>query len=166
MIAHSYIRDNLHHLDKRYRGASSIKEANYCSKLAVLELCGWIELSMDDIVLRGCVRGIKSNNYRTLLREKVYKNYGFEYKRHFVNLITSLVGLKGLEKIENKIPLPIKTSFKSELGNLKVLRNSFAHTYFYKGVTVTYDAPSITIARYQLVADGLNAYDRSLRAIC
>jgi hypothetical protein len=166
MIAHSYIKENLNHLDRRYNNASSIKEANYCSKLAVLELCGWIELSMDDIVLRGCIRGIKSSAYRSQLEQKVKRNYGFEYQRHFVSILTALIGFRGLEKVEKGIPINTIAQFKSELGNLKTLRDSLAHTYFQRGVTVSYDAPSITISRHQNIAAGLVAYDQALRAYC
>ena len=165
MISHSYIKSNLEYLDRVYQRANSNKEASYCSKLAILELCGWIELSMDDIVLRGCVRGLKQEKNRKAVREKVKRNYGFEYKRHFVSLITSLVGFHGYETLEKSIPTTVSAKFKSELGNLKVLRNSLAHTY-YKGGTHHYDAPSATFSRYESVAAGLDAYDKALRAYC
>jgi hypothetical protein len=165
MIARSYIDRNLIYLDRVYRNATSTTEKNYCSKIAILELCGWIELSMDDIVLRGCVRALKQEKNRKAVREKVKHNYGFEYQKHFVSLITSLVGFHGYETLEKKIPTMISVSFKSELGNLKVRRNSLAHTY-YRGVTPYYDAPSITMSRYLSVANGLDAYDQALRSYC
>lgn len=165
MISHSYIKNNLAYLDRVYRNTHSTTEASYCSKLAILELCGWIELSMDDIVLRGCVRALKHEKHRKSMREKVQRNYGFEYQKHFVSLITSLVGFHGYETLEKSIPATVSVSFKSELGNLKDRRNSLAHTYF-RGVTPHYDAPSITISRYNNVAKGLNAYDKALRLYC
>lgn len=165
MISHSYIKKNLAYLDRVYRNTTSTTEASYCSKLAILELCGWIEISMDDIVLRGCVRALKQEKNRKAVREKVKYNYGFEYQKHFVSLITSLVGFHGFEALEKTIPVSVSISFKSELGNLKERRNSLAHTY-YKGVTPSYDAPSITMSRYQIVTAGLEAYDRALRTYC
>ena len=51
MIAKSYILANLNALDARYKRASRAKDALFASKLALLELCGWIEESMDDIVV-------------------------------------------------------------------------------------------------------------------
>lgn len=165
MISHSYIKRNLAYLDRVYRRTNSTTEASYCSKLAILELCGWIELSMDDIVLRGCVRALKQNSNRNAIREKVKYNYGFEYQKHFVSLIISLIGFHGYETIEKSVPDSVSVSFKSELGNLKVRRNSLAHSY-YRGTTNHYDAPSITIARYHTVAAGLIAYDNALRAYC
>ena len=55
MIARTYILDNLNKLDVRYRKAATLKDSLFYSKLAVLELCGWIEESMDDVILR-CAR--------------------------------------------------------------------------------------------------------------
>ena len=54
MVAkNSILPGNLRSLDYRYRRAhSALKEALFCSKLAILELCGWIEESMDDMVRR------------------------------------------------------------------------------------------------------------------
>lgn len=165
MIAHSYIKKNLLYLDRKYRTASSLTEASYCSKLAILELCGWIELSMDDIVERGCMRSLKEGSNRKAVKDKIKRNYGFEYERHFQSLITALIGFYGYEKIEKSVPVAVSTPFKSELSNLKARRNSLAHTYF-KGVTQNYDAPSITISRYHSVASGLDAYDKALRHYC
>ena len=56
MIARSYILTNLKTLDRKYNRATSTRDSLFYSKLAILELCGWIEESMDDIVLRCACR--------------------------------------------------------------------------------------------------------------
>lgn len=165
MISHSYIAKNLRYLDKKYQSSNSVTEASYCSKLAILELCGWIELSMDDMILKACVRGVKNSGFRKAIKDKVKRNYGFEYERHFQSMVTALIGYRGYEKIEKTIPTSVKVSFKAELSILKDRRNSLAHTYF-KGVTHHYDAPSLTVQRYNAVSSGLTAYDRALREYC
>jgi len=165
MISHSYISKNLHYLDKKYQNSGSPTEAGYCSKLAILELCGWIELSMDDIILRACIRGVKNPGFRKAIKDKVKRNYGFEYERHFQSMVTTLIGYRGYEKIEKNVPTAVTVNFKAELSILKDRRNSLAHTYF-KGVTQHYDAPSLTLQRYNTVSNGLTAYDRALREYC
>lgn len=164
MIAYSYIEKNIRGLNARYLKAKSISDANYFSKLAVLELCGWIEESLDEMILLAsskCVKDAKNSKY---VLDKVNKIYGFEYDNHFKSLVTLLVGVVGLEKIESIIPPPIIISFKSELSALKVRRNSLAHTYT-RGATVHYDAPSITLARLATLCVGIRAYDASLRTM-
>lgn len=165
MISHSYIFKNLKYLDRKYQKSSSLTEASYCSKLAILELCGWIELSMDDIILRACIRGVRDPGFRKAINDKVKRNYGFEYERHFQSMVTALIGYRGYEKIEKKVPTSVSVNLKSELSILKERRNSLAHTYF-KGVTPHYDAPSLTVQRYNTVSNGLSAYDQALREYC
>jgi hypothetical protein len=55
MITRSYITSSFKFLDRKYRKATTSKELFFYSKLAIFELCGWIEESMDDIILR-CAR--------------------------------------------------------------------------------------------------------------
>ncbi|MFT7553533.1 MAG: hypothetical protein ACI9BV_003869, partial [Rhodothermales bacterium] len=52
MVAKTYINANLRRIDGLFRGATSARQAELLAKLATLELCGWLEVSMDDIVLR------------------------------------------------------------------------------------------------------------------
>ena len=59
MIARSYIKSTLEELDKLYNQASSQKKAIYFSKLALMELCGWIEESLDNIVIMHANRNLK-----------------------------------------------------------------------------------------------------------
>jgi len=162
MIVYSYIENNLQFLDRNYKSAPTARDASYCSKMAILELCGWMETSMDDTILRASVRLLRNSQNRKFIEDKVKYNYGFEYKRHYKAMIVSLIGISGYEKIENRLNAAIVLNFKSELAVLKKRRNSLAHTYT-RGVTIHYDAPSVTIARFQHVASGLKAFDAELR---
>ena len=60
MIAISYIDKTLKELDKLYNQSTSQKKAIYFSKLALIELCGWIEETLDDIILRHSYRHLKN----------------------------------------------------------------------------------------------------------
>ena len=162
MIAYSYIEKNLDALDKSNLSSKSNKSKMYLSKVATLELCGWIEVSIDDIILRCNNRILKVKKSKDSVENQVKITYGFEYEKRFRSLIVILIGHFGFEKIEKGIDPQIVANFKSELGNLKVARNSLAHTYT-RGVTPHYDAPSVTKNRYQKVRAGLSEYDRMIR---
>lgn len=164
MIAYSYIRRNLRSLDYRYQHAKTTRDANYHSKLAILELCGWLETAIDEAVLRTGSRILRSSAAQDFLAEKVKRTYGFEYERHLKSLIVALVGISGFERIEKSMDIGVLLNFKSELEALKIRRNSLAHTYT-KGATVFYDAPSITLARLSNCEAGIREYDTRLRAI-
>ncbi len=164
MIAYSYIERNIQLLWKNYLQSKSIADKNFNSKMAILELCGWIEVSMDDAIIRTGTRVLKSPDSLKFIREKVKRNYGFEYDKHFKSMIVYLVGISGFETIDISIDLAIKIKFQSELIALKERRNSLAHTYT-KGTTQHYDTPSITLERLANVSAGLKAYDAALREI-
>ena len=61
MIAKSYITNSLNELDKLYNKAASQKKAIYFSKLALIELCGWIEETLDDIIQKHANRKLRNN---------------------------------------------------------------------------------------------------------
>ena len=164
MIAKSYIESTLKELDKLYNQASSQKKAIYFSKLAVIELCGWIEETVDEIVLRHANRKLKNNDNKTYCKEKIIKsNYGFQYLQNVRPMLISLVGLIGVEKIENELEKTAQiTLLKSNLGNLKLSRNEAAHTHL-KGITRTYNAPSRTIGDFNRICTVLEKLDCELR---
>lgn len=165
MIAYSYIEKNLKVLDTRYMRSGSIMDKNFASKLAILELCGWIEQSMDDCILSASFRVLKQTNNRQLIENGVSRHHGFEFERNFKPMIINLIGVWGFEKISRSIDSAVELKFINELNVLKSKRNSLAHTYT-KGVTQHYDAPSVTIERLVNVKAGLKAYDAALRGYC
>ena len=165
MIAKSYILANLRWLEKKYDKASSQREALMYSKLAILELCGWLEESMDDVIKRAVNKHIKISSYRNhLLKDVIDKNYGFEYKKHFRNMIVQIIGFKNFEKLERKIDPRTLANFQSTIGNLKTVRNSEAHTHI-KGLMKQIDAPSITIRNFNNLYEGLIQFDKNLKLV-
>lgn len=163
MIARSYILSNLKALDCKYRKTTSPKELLFYSKLAILELCGWIEESMDDIVLRCAMRHLKINSNKEFVRKKIVKrNYGFDYDDHFRRMLCQLIGIINVERLEKNVDQAKKARLKAVLSTLKIARNAEAHTHI-KGVTRHINAPSVTLSQFPAVSDGLLEYDRVIR---
>ena len=151
-------------LDRKFRVAQSTKESLFYSKLAILELCGWIEESMDDIVLRCSNRHLRERSNKNYIEKYVVqRTYGFDYEKHFRKMMIHLVGVINVERIEKKVD-PIKRDlFKSTLSSLKTMRNAEAHTHL-KATTRQINAPSVTLSQLPAVLDGLMEYDRVIRA--
>lgn len=164
MISKSYIESTLKELDKLYNQASSQKKAIYFSKLAVIELCGWIEETVDEIILKHANRKLKNNDNKTYCKEKIIKtNYGFQYLQNIRPMLINLIGLIGVEKLENELEKTAQiTILKNNLGNLKVSRNEAAHTHL-KGITRNYNAPSRTIGDFNRIRVVLEKLDTELR---
>ncbi|MCB2262274.1 MAG: hypothetical protein LGR52_04945 [Candidatus Thiosymbion ectosymbiont of Robbea hypermnestra] len=161
MITKDNIGQNVRQLARLYDEArKGSKEELYYSKLAVLELCGWIEESMDDIILKCCNRTIKRPENRNYIRGIVKRNYAFEYPR-FREMLISVIGLSNVEKVEKRLD-PIKQSqLEDILKNLKGPRNNAAHTHI-KGTAMSIDAPSVTIRNFTIVYDGLKNIETTL----
>lgn len=164
MVSKTSIVRNLKMLDVRYRQATSQKDALFFSKLALLELCGWIEESMDDIVLRCSRRHLHEQENRTYCSKRVVKpTYGFDYREHFRQMLMRTIGLIGVEKLERRLGPQTVDQFAATLASLKMQRNAEAHTHL-KGVTRTIAAPSVTLNMFSQVHAGLVAVDEAIRA--
>lgn len=167
MIAKTYILENLRQLESAYRKARTQKHGVFFAKLAILELCGWIEISMDAIIIEHCNRHVTSTaNANFIERDIVKRTYGFDYNNHFRKMLISLVGIISCEKVEARIPQAVHVRLVAQLRSLKAVRDSLAHTYL-KGsvVTMNIDAPSVTMARFNEIYLGLQAFEQALRSM-
>lgn len=163
MISKSTIAKNLKSLDAKYRKTGSNMESLFFSKLAILELCGWIEESMDDVILRCARRTLRSTSNKEFAEKNIVKpTYGFEYQKHFRKMLIQLIGLISTERIEKQIDVTKKNRLQSELGNLKVIRNRVAHTHI-RGITLSIDSPSVTLSRFNSIYDGLKEFESVIR---
>ena len=136
------ISTTINELDTLYN--SNPTQALYYSKLALLELCGWIEQTMDSII-KDCTNSKLTDSANITFVEKqiIDRTNGFHYGNHFRPMLMKLIGLIKLEQIENTLKasgdLVVLTS---QLGTLKTKRDQAAHTTI-TGVTHVYDSPSI-----------------------
>lgn len=165
MIAKSYIETTLRELNYLFNNSTSQKKNIYFAKLAIIELCGWIEETLDDIIKSHSHRNLKEAANKKYCRDKIIKpNYGFQYNENIRPMLISLIGLIEMEKIEKKLEKTATiTLLKTTLGNLKQVRNEVAHTYL-KGITKTYNAPSRTIADFRTILSALEKIDLELRS--
>lgn len=162
MIAKTYIQANLSKLDRLYNSALSVQHGLFYSKLAIIEFCGWIEISMDDLIRRCAKRNLRdSNNIKQVEKDVIKRTYGFEYETHFRKMLVQVIGLKNVEKVERRVNPAKFVKLKGALTTLKTSRDSAAHTYL-KGVAIVLDAPSLTKARFIDIYDGLTEIDRVL----
>jgi len=106
MITKSHLLKNFNELDKLYNGATNKendKQAIYYSKLALLELCGWIEESMDDIIRGYSNPKLKGKDNKEYLKNDIIgRNNGFSYTG-FREILVKTIGIIQLEKLEIKL---------------------------------------------------------------
>ena len=81
MVKKTTIRENIKQLCKLYNNAPTPKYELYYAKLAIIELCGWIEESQDDIVRRCAKKNLKEIANIKTVESTIKTNYGFQYDR-------------------------------------------------------------------------------------
>lgn len=162
MVSKGSITKNLNRLERLYNKSKTPKEGLFYSKLAMLEFCGWIEESMDDIINRCALKNLRKLSNRDYVGKVIRRTSGFEYHAHFRMMLITLLGIIHIEKLEIRVD-PVKFQrLKSTLGSLKGPRDIQAHTHL-KGVTMTLDAPSVTKSRFATVYDGLKDFEEKLK---
>jgi hypothetical protein len=165
MVKKTIILKELNKLNVLYnnsKASTDIDLPKYYSKLALLELCGWIEESIDNLINEYADRKINETTY---IENVLDHNYSFDYKR-FKKMMITLVGLAGFEKIENKINIVNRARLESSLNSLKSMRDDHAHTTLIGiGSTRTLYTPSVIIPHLNDIYYGLREYEKRLKSL-
>jgi len=165
MVVKKYILENLNNLDSLYKKSVGAKEPLYYSKLAILELCGWIEISMDDIVRQCAKKNLRNLSNRKYIEEEfIERTHSFGYSTHFRRMLIGVIGLNFIEKLEQEVDSYKFGRLRATLGSLKKDRDIEAHEYI-KGTTKMLDAPSVTKNNLLCVYDGLKEFEKELRRL-
>lgn len=154
-LSKTKIKHNLNQLKLLYEDASrsSSNEANlhmtFYSKLALIEYCGWLEVSID-ILVRRIICKINDAELIRIGENSVKTNYGFTYDNHFRVLLVRNFGLKNTEILLNELRVSGDLALlESKLNTFKTLRNEAAHNYF-TGVGA-YNAPSFYVSEIDAI---------------
>ena len=149
MVVKKHILNNIQKLDRLYNSAPTA-EATYYSKLAIIELCGWIEHSMDNIADNFATRHLTSTPFRDMYSSIKNGTYGFEYKKNFRKMLSSTIGLHNMQTIELSLTTTGEIAkLEATLSSLKTLRDNAAHTFI--DATTTYQAPSATKSQLLII---------------
>jgi len=152
MITSKRIEKTLNFLDAEYNKSLLNGDQEIpilFAKMAILEYCGWLELTFDEIA-RNCVRRkLRTFAARKVLEDKITTTHGFTYKDNVRPLLIYGLGAIKLKRIEAKLNRNGDlTRLKSNLGNMNKARREAAHT-FTSGRTSRFDAPSATISNFR-----------------
>lgn len=134
------------------------------SKLAVLELCGWIEGELDRQLLGAQNLGLDDEKW---IRECVLdRNSGFTYGDHFRVMLTRVFGELLVRKIEmdyDQSGAGDLEQLKSILGSLWKIRCDYAHADVTANVAAqkTFQAPSWAINQHRIVSKLLLRFEQA-----
>lgn len=163
IVVKRHILDTINRLDVLYN-TSPTNEATYYSKLAVIEFCGWIEVTMDKIAENYINRKIRTTQYRDIFRNIKDNNYGFKYNSNFRKMLIQTIGLYNMERVEISVNRAgAITVLIAQLDTLVTIRNDAAHTFL--DTTKTYQSPSVTRSQLNTVYNILREIHREVAAI-
>lgn len=166
MIPVTYIKRNTHLLTTSFNKSTQPLMALLYAKLVIVEVGGWVEMSMDDLVERAGKGLSKTENIKLLEKDIIKRTYGFGYEQNFRPMLMKTIGLVKLEKLEGKLDTSKQTKMKAALEMLKASRNSAAHTYVKSlagGATI--DAPSVSMSYFQDIYDGLKDIESNMKSL-
>ena len=168
MIRKRNIHKNIDELEKLFEQSAKRSQMQFYSKLAILELCGWIEVVMDDILLECMSKHIHDDKNLKIAKEAIKRHSSFNYAK-FKDVLIVLIGMKDVEKIEFKmLPSGKLDILKSKLGTLTKRRNELAHTHSQKQQFNDPNilcSPNVTKNEFNKIFDGLKAFEKELKRI-
>jgi len=167
VIVKDYIDKTIFELHNLYENAKSQKKTIYYSKLALIEFCGWLEESMDDIIQMYCNQKLKKSSNKNYIKKVViHNNFGFHYKDNFRPMLMTAIGIVEVEKLEKNLDNAGGkiNILSSTIGRLKKKRNDAAHT-FIRGVTSSFDAPSVIINDFRRIYPIMKEIETEVRKI-
>ncbi len=156
----------LNELETLHDASANQAHQNYYLKLALLELCGWVEETQD--VILGRLAGYWLETNRKNFDGFVKRNSGISYENNFRDLLQRLVGLRGLELVEVRISRhrdadTVRTCAEMYAlldTTLRAPRNAHAHTF--AGVQST---PLNQLLHFSVLKNAAITIDRGLRML-
>jgi hypothetical protein len=137
------------------------------SKLAVLELCGWIEEEFDRLI--SVAENSKLGDPQWL-ESHIKNTNGFHYLKHWTKMFHGLYGVVFLRRIEAEMESRHPGDLdrlKQSLANLWIQRCKFAHANLSANINSlpTFKAPSWVIGEYYSVQSILSEYEDVIKAV-
>lgn len=131
MLSNAELTTNLQYFEDVYNAAPhDLRVMLLASKASILEVCGWVEQAMDQLVSDAAGRcALSQKRIDWLNQSYISKTYGFTYQKHFEKMIVAVVGYRILEQAEISVGGAI-LAMNGSLTSLTPLRNHYAHTHF------------------------------------
>jgi hypothetical protein len=167
MIDNKILLENLDWLEKQYQVCSKNKGQHFSREIilypryAVLEVCGWLEMTVDDMLCDIYKKKIGeniSNGKRTLYIDSVWGLSNESFEKIFSNIV-GYINLKKLQDGEIKGDYDFLISF---VGDIFKKRNEFAHTYLNNENEAIYKSPKKLREDIERVGEILNKMEEKL----
>ena len=163
------IEDSLRVLDVWYNEPSGGNDRpKLLSKLAMLELCGWIEENFDELIRN--VDKITINDSQWVCDNLIKKTSGFTYVSHLRPMLVKLIGEVLTRRVEAEMDKNHNGELermKSLLGSLWEKRCNLAHADVAANIAaqIKFDAPSWSMNQYRILKKLFDSLENCIKAI-
>lgn len=146
----------------------NIDRTNLLSKLATIELCGWLEGEFDRLIH---IVATSRVNDPTLVETRVIETkHGFHYEKHWRSMLCKVVGEVFAQRVEAAMEVAHPgdlQQLRSLLGQLSSDRNRFAHADLTanKAAMLTFNAPSLAINHHTTLRVILGRYETVMSGV-
>lgn len=135
------------------------------SKLAILELCGWLEEWMDETIREVDKKTISDQKW--IQENLIGLTSGFKYDQHFRSMLIRIIGEHSVRNIEirfNQTNPGDLEYIKSSLGSLWHVRCQLAHADMAanRRTQTNVQSPSWTKNQYLTISRKLNEFKRTV----
>lgn len=135
------------------------------AKLALLELCGWLEGEFDRLVT--VAQDVRLNDPDWVKNNVLDRTHGFTYNEHFRPMLARLVGEIFVRRVEQRFETVAPGELerlKSMLGALWKQRCSFAHADMSANIASqqTFSAPSWSSNQFRVLSRLLKQYEETM----
>lgn len=161
------IEDSLRLIDTWYNEPSVGNDRpKLLSKLAMLELCGWIEETFDELIRE--VDRSTINDSKWVSECVIKKTSGFTYASHLRPMLVTLIGEVLTRRVEDEMERNHNGELermKSLLGTLWEKRCNLAHADVAANVAsqIKFDAPSWSMNQYRVLKKYFSSLESSIK---
>jgi 2-iminobutanoate/2-iminopropanoate deaminase len=144
--------------------ASDPTRSTLLSKLAIIELCGWLEEWMDEVIRAVDKATLKDAEWTA---RRIDSTFGFHYEKHFRVMLCAILGEHKIREVEKKFEssnVGDLEFIRSTLGGLWVTRCKLTHSDLatHRAAQVTVNAPSWTKNQFRLLSKRLDDFKTCL----
>ena len=138
------------------------------SKLATLELCGWLEGEFDRLAL--VAEQGRLSDPEWVKTNVISRTSGFLYDSHWRAMLSRLVGEVFARRVEKQMEATFPGDLdrlKTMLGTLWKIRCDFAHADMAANIAAqqTFQAPSWSLNQHRLLKKLLSQYEQAMLAV-
>lgn len=165
MVDYTTIRNTLVRIEAEYSSYMSTADPympQLLSKLAVLEFCGWIEESIDEILYNYLDNHIVDDNGRNIIKKFINNIHGFSFTDHMFRGFSLVIGANNLENILDELTPVDRGNLESILAAYHKERNEAAHKNTIIGVTRNFKSPSQVLTDFNKIESAIHTIERKV----